>query len=362
MIRNEAVRFKLTRQDVEYAEIFADGAPTLRMSGNSEIKCSLQGEFLEYAVDAKGRKQDINWLTDEIKPYLVFDGVEYPLGVLLPASVTPKKDKGKTTLSVEAYDRCWRVRDTKVESRVYFASGTKYTEALGTLLATCGIAKISVIDTDSVFSTARDDWETGTSYLKIINGLLNEINYNELWFDENGVAIIEPASVALAKNLKHQFTSKKPDPKNSKEISMIGMYPRISKTTDIYQKPNVFICICSNPEKTSDMSSKAENINPESPLSIPRRGRRIVSVEKINNIPDQAALDKYAERKLMDSMVTGEVIDFETALQPGFGVNDVCSISYEDVSGVCIEREWSMNLSPGGVMSHKLERVVVNIG
>ena len=362
MIRSEEFRYKMMRRGVEYGEIFASAAGTIRMSGSGEIKQSLQASFFPYAVDSRGNRTEINWISDEIKPYLVIDGQEHPLGVFLPAAVTPTTNKGQTALSVEAYDRCWLVRDNRVDGRVYFAAGTKYITAIETLLASCGVASISITDTDSTFATDRDDWEPGTSYLSIVNALLKEISYNELWFDENGVAIIEPASVALAKNIKHHFTSKKPDPRNSKEISMIGMYPRISKTTDIYQKPNVFVCICSNPEKTSDMISKAENINPESPLSIPRRGRRIVSVEKIDNIPDQAALDKYAERKLMDSMVTGEVIDFETALQPGFGVNDVCSISCEDVSGVCIEREWSMNLSPGGVMSHKLERVVVNIG
>ena len=34
----------------------------------------------------------------------------------------------------------------------------------------------------------------------------------------------------------------------------------------------------------------------------------------------------------------------------------------EELLREIIEREWEMNLEPGGVMSHKMERVVVNFG
>ena len=362
MVRHEQIRFKMLRYGVEYGEIFADDAPNMRMSGSGEIKRSLQGTFLPYALDVRGREMEINWLVDEIKPYLVLDGVEYPLGVFMPATISPKKEKGKTTLSVEAYDQCWRVRDYKVESRVAFDQNAKYIGCIESLLAACGIAAISAVDTDSTLATARDDWETGTSYLSIVNELLKEINYKDLWFDENGTAILEPASIPTARNIKHRFTDQKPDPRNEKEIGMINVHPVMTKTTDIYQKPNVIICICSSPDRTSALRATAENMNPESPLSIQRRGRRIVQVVKVNNIPDQNALDAYAERLLMESMVTGEELSFQTPLQPGFGVDDVCAVKYEDLSGVCVEREWSMELRPGGTMSHRVERVVVNIG
>lgn len=362
MIRNEEIRYKMLRFGVEYGEIFAESAATLRMNSNGDIKQSLQGTFFPYAIDSRGRKTEINWINDEIKPYLIIDGIEHPLGTFMPSTVTPTTEKGKTVLSVEAYDRCWLARDNRVEGRIYFAQDTTYDAALESLLASCGIAAISMVRSDSTLATARDDWDTGTSYLEIINELLKEISYKPLWFDADGVAILEPESIPRASQIKHSFTDKKPDPRNEKEIGMINAFPIISKTTDIYQKPNVIVCICSSPDRSSDMRVTVENNNPESPLSIARRGRRIVSVERIDNIPSQEALQDYAERRLMDSMVTGEVISVQTPLMAGFGVNDVCSVSFGDISGVCIEREWDMQLQAGGVMNHKLERVVVNIG
>lgn len=362
MIRNEEFRYKMMRFGIEYGEIFAEKPGTIRMNSKGEIKQSLQGSFFPYAIDARGRGIEIDWINDEIKPYLVIDGIEHPLGVFMPSSVTPTTEKGMTVLSVEAFDRCWRARDTKVESRIYFAAGTSYTSALETLLASCGIAALSVSDSGSTLATDRDDWEPGTSFLSIVNELLKEISFKNLWFDQNGVAVLEPESIPTASQIKHRFTDKKPDPRNEKEIGMINAAPVISKTTDLYQKPNVIVCICSSPDRSTDLSVTVENNNPESPLSIARRGRRIVSVEKVNNIPSQEALEEYAERRLMESMVTGEVIHIQTPLYPGFGVNDVCAVSFGDTVGICIERQWEMQLKPGGNMSHELERVVVNIG
>lgn len=362
MIRSESIKYKMLRYGVEYGELYASGEPTLRMSGNGEIKCSLQGTFLPFVIDARGQRMEANWLIDEIKPVLTINGVDYPLGVLMPASITPRTEKSMSTLDIQAYDRCWRVRDTKVESRVYFASGTKYLEAVVTLLAECGVATISKTDTTLALTNARDDWEPGTDYLSIVNELLKEINYKPLWFNQDGAAILEPASIPTAKNIKHTFSNKKPDPRNPKEVQFINVYPRITKTTDIYQKPNVFIAICSNPDKSGPMSAKAENKNPESPLSIQRRGRKITQVQKVNNVPNQEALQAYVDQRLAESMVTGEIIELQTALQPGFGVDDVSAVNFDDLNGICIEREWTMQLKPGGVMTHKMERVVVNIG
>ena len=361
MIRTEEIHFRMVRDDVTYGEIFAESSPTLRVNGNSEIKRSLQGTFLPYAVDDLATIQEIDWMRDEIKPCLIIDGVEYPLGILMPASITPTKSNGKTTLKIEAYDRCWRVRDYKVITRVSIAKGTKYTDAIESILAECGIARMVITPSELTFGSARDDWEQGTSYLSIVNELLGEMNYKSLWFDGSGTAIIEPASEPSVQYIKHSFIDRKKDPANEKEINMINIFPKVSKTTDIYQKPNVFVCICSNPDLSTSYTYRMSNRNPESPLSIQRRGRQIVDVEQVNNIASSTALRDYTRRKLLESMTTGEIIEFQTLLQPDFGVDDVCSIAFEDLSGICIEHEWEMHLTPGGTMSHKLERVVMNL-
>lgn len=362
MMRTESIRYDVLRNGAEYAEIFPVGAPTLRMDSNGEIKMSLQGTFMEEAIDTRGNPAEIDWFIDEIRPMLIIDGVKKPLGVFPISKVTPKESRGKRTLDIQAFDRSWIVRDTKVEGAIYLTAGTNYVSIVEGLLTSSGIGMIMKTPSTATLTEDREDWETGTSYLSIINELLAEINYKQLWFDASGNAIIEPASVPKADNIQHIFTNKKPDPKNPKEVGVINVYPSISRTTDIYESPNVFICVCSNADKDAPMVATAENTNPQSPLSIMRRGRRIVRVERINNIASQEELEAYANRLLFESMTTGEIVTIETNLLHNFGVNDVTALNYGDLAGICIEKSWSMSLTPGGRMTHTLEKVVVNLG
>ena len=350
------------RNGIEYGELYAKSAPSLRMQSSGEIKTSMQGTFLPIARDFSGNEISINWLTDEIKPVYIVDDVEHALGVMMPAQVVPKDTRGEETLEVQAFDRCWRVRDNKVEGALYLSSGTAYLDAVEQLLTASGIATIIKTPLDAVLAEDRQDWDTGTSYLTIVNELLKEINYKQLWFNSTGFAILEPASTPTSENIQHIFTNQKADPRNPKEVEAIRVLPQISRKTDIYQAANVFIVICSNPDKSGDMKATAENNNPQSPLSIMRRGRRVVQVVKVNNIESQAKLQEYADRLLYESMTTGEVINVETALQDGFGVEDVTAIRYNDVLGICVEKSWTMQLAPGGIMSHELEKVVINLG
>ncbi len=363
MIRSEQIRYKLLRNGVEYGELFSSGnSSTLRMDSNGEIKMSLQGTFLPRAVNSSGKEVEIDWMADEIQPKLIIDGVEKPLAVLMPASVEPRDEYGNETLQIQAFDRCWRVRDTKVEGSIYLSAGTGYLDAIEGLLTSAGIATILKTPITATLAEDRQDWETGTSYLTIVNELLREINYKQLWFNASGFAILEPASTPTAENIKHVFTNQKPNPNNKKEVEAIRVFPHISRKTDIYQAPNVFLCICSNADKDTPLKATAENTNPQSPLSIMRRGRRIVKVVKVNNIESQEKLEEYAGRLLYESMTTGESISVETHLLPNFGAEDVVGLRYDDVLGVCVEKAWTMTLGPGGTMTHELEKVVINLG
>ena len=334
-----------------------EGAARIRMNDSADIKVSLSGTFSPTVTDVDGNELEPDWLSDEIQPVMIVDGVEHPLGIYAPATVTPSESSGVKSLKIEAYDRCWRVKDTYAASSVYFASGTKYLDAIETLLAAAGISLILKTDTAAAFPEAREDWAVGTSYLKIINEMLSEISYNPLYFNADGVAVLEPASVPTAENIEH-ILSDDPDPG---EVQIDRMLPSISRETDVYQAANVFVCICSNADKSGPLTATSENTNPQSPLSTVRRGRRIVKVSRVNNVADQAALQAYADKLRDESMVGGETIRVSTALLPGWGVADVVGIRYGDLNAVCVEHAWEMDLRPGGNMTHTLERVVIHL-
>lgn len=355
MTRTLETRFKVLRNSTVYGEILSDpiNAPILRMDESTDIKMSMTGTFLPEVRDVNGRVIASDWFADEIQPVLVVDGVEHPLAVLAPASVTPSETATSRHIRIESYDRCWRVRDSYTETRLYIAAGTKYINAIETILQDAGVENVLATPNAATVAEARTDWDPGTSRLKIVNELLAEISYNPLYFNEYGFAILEPATVPTAENIDHTL-----DAGNVKSLVL----PQISRETDVYSAPNVFLCICSNPDKGEPLTATAENTNPQSPLSISRRGRRIVKVVNVNNIADQTALQEYATKLRNESLIGGESISITTALLPGYGVGDVVALHYGDLAAICIERAFEMELRVGGNMKHTLEKVVYNLG
>ena len=348
MTRTLGFRYVIVRDGADYSEIYPaqGGTPKVKMNGSSAIKADLSGNFIDPG-------DSVSWLADEIRPELIIDGTAYPLGIYMPASIRQTETDTERYLNITAYDRCWRVRDVKTEDLLHFDAGTPYLTAVQQLLTACGIALISVVPCAAAFAEDREDWNIGTDYLSIVNQLLSEINYNPLWFNAEGLAILEPASVPTAANIEHTL--------DDTDIRSL-ILPSSSRETDIYKAPNVFVAVCSNADKSGVMRAKSENTNPQSPLSIARRGRRIVKVVQVNNIASQEDLQVYADRMRNESMITGETIIVKTGIFPGYGVNDVTSIRYGDLFAVCLEKAWSMDLQVGGIMTHTLEKVVINLG
>lgn len=347
-IRTIDFRYRVLRNGADFCAIRAteDGRPSLRMDSSADIRTSMQGKFLP-------PEENVNWMTDEICPEMIIDGTAHRLGIFLPATVDGIWTETGALLQIEAYDRCWRVRDSKLTERLYFAAGTNYISAVISLLASAGIGTVSAVATDLTMPEPREDWEIGTSRLDIINELLTEIGYKRLWFDADGMAMLEPYEPISAVNIRHTISDQ--------DVRSL-LLPGISRQTDVYYSPNVFIAICSNPDKESGMIAIAENYSGQSPLSITRRGRKIVKVTRLNNIASQAELQAYVDRQLTDSLMSGEMMIVSTGLLPGFDRGDVTSLQYGDLFAICREKAWTMELCVGGTMTHTLEREVINIG
>jgi len=362
-------RYNLLRGGGFYARLRAAGrtAPHIRMQGDGQIKMSFSGTFSAVAVDVDGKPMEIDWLSDEIQPVMLLDGVEHPLGVYIPTTFTLSEDVA-VTVSVEAYDRAQRVLDTNSARLLYWPAGTKYLDAVEQLLSAAGITTVFKTDTDDVFSEDREDWDAGTSYLTVVNDLLREINYKDLWFNADGAAMLEPAAVPEASQIRHILSDKDPE---------TLVLPGVSRGSDYFNAPNVFEVYVANPDKSGLMRAVAINDNPQSPLSTVRRGRSIVQVTKLDNIADQAALQAYAERQRNDSLITGETVSVSTGLLPDWGVGDVVAlhasphtttlysaegrietVAAPGMDAICLSRSFDMELKAGGTMRHTLDRVV----
>lgn len=346
MIRTVEFLFHIMRNGADFGTLFPiESAPHISMRSGDTIKTTLSGTFLLPEKDA-------NWLTDEIRPEIIIDGTRYSLGIYCPNKVDEADDGVTKSITIAANDRCWIVQDHRTEGMYFIAAGTNYVSAVVSVLTASGISGVSATDTDEVLAEDRE-WPSGTSYLEIANTLLTEINYNQVWFDGLGNAVIEPLATPEAKNIEHVLDESK--------IESL-MLPGIRTETDILSAPNVFVCLCSNADKDTQMLAVAENTNPQSPLSIARRGRRITKVIQVDNIASQEALQTFANRQVTESMLAGEIITVQTCLLPDFGVNDVIALRYGDLMTVCIETGWEMDLEIGGMMTHTMERTVIPLG
>lgn len=353
-MRRIGFRYFLLRGGAVFGQLRAleDSPPVIRMDRSGEIKMSFTGNFDPVARDFRWSPVRVNWLTDEIQPIMLLNRARYALGVFAPATVREDEEDGLKSVSVEGYDRCWRVRDTNSASLLYWPRGTRYLDAIKQLLTASGIETVFAVPNTAEFAEDREDWDVGVSNLTVINQLLGEINYKPLWFDETGAARLEPAAVPSPENIRHRMDTA--DPRTL-------VLRQIKRETDIFQAPNVFTVACANPEKSALMTATAENRNPQSPLSTVRRGRRICSFLQVDNIPSQEALDAYAVKLRNESMITGESIEIRTGLRHGFGVDDVVGLRYGDLTAICMERGFEMRLEVGGAMTHRLERVVYNL-
>lgn len=340
MIRELDVRFGVYRSGALLTFLQSTEAPTISMDSSGAIKTSLQGSFLP--------NDKVNWLTDEVRPELIINGEVHRCGVFIPVTVERKTGENGKMLSASMYDRCFLAQSLRLEQILHLSSGTLYIDAILSLLEQCGIALVMQTPNTATLATDREDWDVGTSYLTVINQLLSEIGYKDLWFDSEGYARIEPQLNPTAENIQHRINANDPG---------VFLSPNHSIESDIFNKPNVFICICSNPDLGAPLTATAVNDNPQSPLSVQRRGRRISELVKVNNIASQTELQSYARQLVFDSMTSSDTITVRTGLLPGFGVEDVVALLDDDATGICVEKSWTMELTSGGKMTHTLGKV-----
>jgi len=337
MTRTLDTRVDVIRKGVKVAELDPIDSVDIKMNGNSKIKTSLSGTFIP--------NDEVNWLSDALMPVAIIDGVENHLGLFYPTTVTKSRTDDIVTINIEAYDSCWLVQNRKTEQILSIASSTNYITAVKSLLLQAGITKFVTTPTEATLTSVREDWDIGTDYLTIVNELLSEINYNNLWFDNEGSAVLEPSAMLNISNVERVYNY------NNVETLMLSSS---TATLDLFSIPNVFLCVCSNPDKNAVMKATAINNNIASPFSVQRRGKRIVSLTKLNNIASQTELQNYADILRNKNMFNGQKITISTAIRTDCGCNDIVALVHPDADGLCTETEWRIDLCTGGTMTHVL--------
>lgn len=342
MNKTPTFRFDIVENGVCIGQAFALNKPSVKCDSDAEVKMSLSGEFVLNI-------QDPNWLKARIKPYLIIGGKESSLGEYLISQADDCTDKkGVKFWQIKGMDLGRIPQRSRTEKRVLFQAGQRYTDIVQSILIELGISRIIAIQSDATLKNDRADWEIGTSWIKIINSLLAEINYQSLWFDTEGNARIQPHRQVDGTVIDHRY--------ESGELSQIK--PQVDISSDIYKAYNVFTAMVSSPEYEEPMIAVSVNDIPTSRISTVNIGRVQAPIEKLDDIANQEELQKYVDNLRFQSMCSTETISFRTALNQ-HQVRDIVSIHHPQASGIYQETQWKMTLSFDGEMTHTAQRVVI---
>ncbi len=333
--------FVVLRNNVPYKTIEAYSPGTLTFDADSELKLSWQGTFLQF--------EDVNFITDKLQIDCEINGTIFTLGIFCVTTETPREENGVKLVDVEAYSLLLILKQTILENRVTYAAGTLYTAVINGLIEEAGFRNYEIEPSDAVLATDREDWEIGTDYLTIINELLDEINYNSLYVTPEGKITATKYTPPSVSNIKHVYAEG--------EGSVVSANYKLM--SDRYSKANVFIVICDNPDMEQPLRAESVNNDANSPYSVINLGRRIATVQYVNNTPSLSELQSYADKLNAQSKQTNEIIEYETAVQPNHEMYDSTLVMLGDAAGVYRETGFEIDMSEGGQMTHTAERVII---
>lgn len=299
-------------------------------------------------------EKNINFLSDRLQPYFRLrmpDGgwVEWPLGIFLMSSSRRKTGNAHVLRSINGYDKSIILNQDRFLSRYLIPKGANYVNAIVTIIGEAGLVKINIPQNGAVLT--RDiEFEIGTTRLEAVNYLLEVINYTSIYADVNGAITAEPYRMPAERVIQHVY--------NSDSLSILE--PEADEEFDLFDIPNVFVRVATNPENDEALKAVFINENPNSPLSTVGRGRSIVSYDEINDIADQDTLYNYTRRVAYESSQVYSKVGFSTAMMPTHGCFDILYLEhlYLRQSGKFIETNWKMELNAGSAMQHLARRIV----
>ncbi len=337
-----AFRFEIIEDDICIGHAQPIDSPAIQCDADADVKLSLSGDFvLDIAPP--------NWLKVSIKPYLILDGIESPLGeYLITQADKCINKKGVLFWRIKGMDLGRIVQRSRTEERVIFFPGQRYTDIVQSALLKLGIERILTIQSDAVLINTRTDWEIGTSWIKIINSLLEEINYQSLWFDADGNARVEPQKPMDGSIIDHEY--------KAGELSEIKT--AAENSSDIYKAYNVFTAMVSSPEYEEPLIAMAVNDSPTSRISTVNIGRVQAPIKRLDDIASQEELQKYADNLKFRSMCSNEIFSFRTALNQ-HQVGDIIAVHHPLADGIYQETKWKMALGFDGEMMHTVQRIVI---
>jgi hypothetical protein len=300
----------------------------------------------------------INYLTDRIRPWVRLhlppygpsDWVEWPQGVFLLSSPARRvSTSGLVMRDVQAYDQLKAVADQRVTARYTVLRGQNYLTRIKNLITGVSAGYPVYVTPGTVVTAGDREWEPGTPELRIINDLLDAINYESLSFDEMGAPVLRAYRAPSTRTPEYTYA----DDQDGVTV------PDMQESADLFDIPNQWLLIVSEADRPA-LSSVYTNTNPASVTSTVRRGRTITAEPEFVEAASQTILDAMAARRAFEASQVFASIEFSTWPMPIHSGNDVYRLRNSPlaINAVYAEHMWEMELRAGARMRHQIRRVV----
>lgn len=262
----------------------------------------------------------------------------YPFPRLKPTRV-----RGNGRIRVEAGDETALLRGTSLGERLLIPAGTLYTQFIESSLAAQGFHGVLLEPCAAALSCDREDWEAGTSWLRLLNDLLAEIGYGTLEAGRDGLLRAGMYRAPDRSECRVRYAA------GADSVILSGS----AREIDGFLRPNRFIGYVSNPD-APPMWLEYINEDPASPTSPQRNGGYVLTaVRRFQHAADRESLEINVRRWAQESEQQYETVTLQTAVMPHHEAREMVAVECAGVSGVYTEIGWTI----GEVMTHRLRRI-----
>jgi hypothetical protein len=256
------------------------------------------------------------------------------------AQYTPAAQKAGLTL----YSALLTLQQAALQESLTLPAASVAVDEAVDLCETLGLPVIASVSTKEL--TADASWASGTSYLKIINWLLDFAGFWSCQVDGWGRVVMNPYEAPGDRAPVREFTA-------GEDCTFL---PDVALESDSFSVPNV--CVLTSSNAGTVLVGSYENADPASPYSTVTRGREIVLSETVDDAVDEADLDARAEKRLIAATASTEKLTVKHAHAP-VTIGDVVFFTWAE-HGLAMRasiQSQEIALGPAALITSTLKRV-----
>jgi hypothetical protein len=308
----------------------------------------------------------LTWGVDLVRPWMTLsDGsvtAKWYVGVFM--LTTPDRMVGESldTYEADGYDRIYLL-DRQVGETYTITSGTTYRQALTDVFADAGLSGVLIdgsaaddtLPADRTWSLVAQDMsdpdqtDTPATWLRVVNDLLQAINFRSVWCDELGTFRCQAYQSPTVRATEWTFDA------DDEYLTIIGEDRRLSE--DVWGTPNRWVFRRTNGGTGVEGDGIYTVTNQsDGPTSIDQRGLTWTSVVDYE-AASQAKLVELGDRRVEEDRRVTSLLDVTTGPFPGAGHADVYAYEDAEIGDRKVQaRSWSMSVD-GGDVSWQWEKV-----